>query len=199
MKRWMLLAPTLLLALPGWPDAAPPTDPAAEAPPKPKPIDPPKAGALEDAIQRGVAFLLRDQNKDGSWGSAERTKGLNIYAPVPGAHHAFQTAVTSLVIAALIETGGDGADVFRFMSWRDSTTAAADIIHDFRANSDRLDLRAIGLGYVDDSQFTAARQVRWQHVGSETRVLADLNGDGKADFLLRLSGHIDLDRGDFLL
>ncbi|WP_306754393.1 M10 family metallopeptidase C-terminal domain-containing protein [Paracoccus actinidiae] len=96
-------------------------------------------------------------------------------------------------------SGGAGADVFRFMSWRDSTTAAADIIHDFRANSDRLDLRAIGLGYVDDSQFTAARQVRWQHVGAETRVLADLNGDGKADFLLRLSGHIDLDRGDFLL
>ena len=96
-------------------------------------------------------------------------------------------------------SGGAGADVFRFMSWRDSTTAAADIIHDFRANSALLDLRAIGLGYVDDGQFTAARQVRWQHVGSETRVMADLNGDGKADFLLRLLGHHDLDRGDFLL
>jgi len=32
----------------------------------------------------------------GSWGSAERTKGLNIYCPGPGAHHAFRAAVTSL-------------------------------------------------------------------------------------------------------
>ncbi|WP_206436830.1 M10 family metallopeptidase C-terminal domain-containing protein, partial [Paracoccus haematequi] len=95
--------------------------------------------------------------------------------------------------------GGSGADVFRFLSWRDSMAAAPDIIQDFRPDSDRLDLRAIGLGYVDDAQFTAARQVRWQHVGSETRVMADLNGDGRADFLLRLLGHPDLDRGDFLL
>lgn len=95
--------------------------------------------------------------------------------------------------------GGAGADVFRFMSWRDSAAAAPDIIHDFRVNSDRLDLRAVGVGYVDDAAFTAARQVRWQHVGAETRVLADLNGDGRADFVLRLLGHLDLDRGDFLL
>jgi hypothetical protein len=52
-----------------------------------------------------VTFLLKDQNPDGSWGSAERTKALNIYAPVPGAHQAFRTAVTSLCVAALIETG----------------------------------------------------------------------------------------------
>jgi hypothetical protein len=51
--------------------------------------------------------LLADQNPDGSWGSAERTKGLNIYAPVPGAHHAFRAAVTSLCVSALIEVDGD--------------------------------------------------------------------------------------------
>ncbi|WP_295048014.1 M10 family metallopeptidase C-terminal domain-containing protein, partial [uncultured Paracoccus sp.] len=98
-----------------------------------------------------------------------------------------------------VMAGGAGADVFRFLTWRDSLVAAPDIVQDFQANIDRLDLRAIGLGYVDDSQFTAARQVRWQHVGSETRVMADLNGDGRADFMLRLLGHLDLDRGDFLL
>ena len=63
------------------------------------------------AIRRGVEFLLDDQNKDGSWGSAERTKGLNIYAPVPGAHHAFRTAVTALGVSALIETRDDSPRV----------------------------------------------------------------------------------------
>jgi hypothetical protein len=42
--------------------------------------------------------------KHGAWGSAHRTKGLNIYAPVPGSHHAFRTAVTSLVLMALLES-----------------------------------------------------------------------------------------------
>src|SRR5260221_14674129 len=51
---------------------------------------------LEKSIQRGVDFLVKDQNKDGSWGTAQRTKDLNIFAPVPGAHHAFRSGVTAL-------------------------------------------------------------------------------------------------------
>ncbi len=34
-----------------------------------------------------------------------------LYAPVPGAHHAFQSAVTAMSISALIEMGGDRDDV----------------------------------------------------------------------------------------
>jgi hypothetical protein len=71
--------------------------------PKPAPITPPTAKAISAAIERGVEFLLDDQRPDGSWGSPEKTKGLNIYAPPPGAHDAFRTAVTSLVVMALIE------------------------------------------------------------------------------------------------
>ncbi len=66
-------------------------------------IDAPSEAEIVAAIERGVQFLLQDQNPNGSWGSATRTKGLNIYAPVPGAHHAFRTATTSLCISALIE------------------------------------------------------------------------------------------------
>ncbi len=54
------------------------------------------------AMERGVDFLLKDQNGDGSWGSPERTKELNILAGI-GSHHAFRTAVTSLCVRALIE------------------------------------------------------------------------------------------------
>ncbi len=73
--------------------------------PKLERIAPPEAKDLEAAIGRGVDFLLRVQNANGSWGSAQNTKDLNIYAPVPGAHHAFRAGVTSLSIGALIESG----------------------------------------------------------------------------------------------
>src|SRR5262245_31572449 len=81
--------------------------PLDEVAPQPKPVEAPTRQAIDEAIRRGVDFLLADQNKDGSWGTAERTKDLNIYAPVPGAHHAFRTAVTALVLSALIEISGD--------------------------------------------------------------------------------------------
>ncbi len=77
--------------------------PLATTGPKPAPITPPEPEAIEAAIQRGVEFLLADQRPDGSWGSPQKTKGLNIYAPPPGAHDAFRTAVTSLAVMALIE------------------------------------------------------------------------------------------------
>ncbi len=73
-------------------------------------VEAPALDALRDSIERGVAFLLEDQNSNGSWGSATRTKGLNIYAPVPGAHHAFRAATTSLCLSALLEVASDGPE-----------------------------------------------------------------------------------------
>ncbi|MBI2192795.1 MAG: terpene cyclase/mutase family protein [Planctomycetes bacterium] len=71
----------------------------------PAPVESVSTESVAEAIQRGIQFLLADQNEDGSWGSPHRTKGLNIYAPVPGAHHAFGAAVTSLCLSAMLETG----------------------------------------------------------------------------------------------
>jgi hypothetical protein len=79
--------------------------------PKLPAVPTPAKADIEQAMQRGAAFLVRDQNPDGSWGTAERTKDLNIFAPVPGAHHAFRTAVTALCISGLIEYGSDRPDV----------------------------------------------------------------------------------------
>ena len=50
-----------------------------------------------------MEFLLKTQNKDGSWGSARINRPDDIYAPVPGAHQAFRAAVTALCVSALIE------------------------------------------------------------------------------------------------
>lgn len=79
--------------------------------PKLDPIDPISRDEMQAAIENGIQFLLETQNSNGSWGSATRTKGLNIYAPIPGAHHGFRAAVTSMCISALIETGGDRPEV----------------------------------------------------------------------------------------
>jgi hypothetical protein len=131
-----------LLALAFWcvPGAA---DPPAKTDEKPEPDLHPKPPAplavkdLEAAIQRGIAFLLKDQNKDGSWGSAERTKSLNIYAPVPGAHHAFRTAVTAMCVAALIEEN-DGSEAVRKAIERGEAYLFVELSKVRRANADAI-------------------------------------------------------------
>lgn len=75
----------------------------AETAPQPNPIEPPTEAEISASIQRGIKLLVEIQNKDGSWGSATQTKDLNIYAPVPGAHHAFRSATTALCVAALCD------------------------------------------------------------------------------------------------
>ena len=100
------------LEKPNEPVAKPATDTSA-APPRLKDVEPPPREAIDAAIRKGVDFLLADQNRDGSWGSAERTKNLNIYAPVPGAHLGFRSAVTAMCVLALIEVGNQRPEVER--------------------------------------------------------------------------------------
>jgi hypothetical protein len=60
---------------------------------------------LEEAIDRGVAYLVGAQKKDGSWGSPAPTLTVDVYAPVPGAFPAMQVAASALAVSALVETG----------------------------------------------------------------------------------------------
>jgi hypothetical protein len=59
--------------------------------------------SVDAALKHGVDFLIADQNPNGSWGGPTRTKGLNIYAPLPGAHHAFRAGASGLALAGLID------------------------------------------------------------------------------------------------
>jgi hypothetical protein len=63
----------------------------------------PSMQEIDASIRRGVDFLIADQNPDGSWGGPTQTKGLNIYAPVPGAHHAMRAGTTGLALAGLLD------------------------------------------------------------------------------------------------
>ncbi len=62
-------------------------------------------GTVAASLRRGVDFLVADQNANGSWGGPTLTKGLNIYAPVPGAHHAFRAGASGLALSGLIDSG----------------------------------------------------------------------------------------------
>jgi hypothetical protein len=62
---------------------------------------------IQQSIDRGIEYLVGAQRESGAWGSATRTKDLNIYAPIPGAHDAFRIATTAMCITALLETKSD--------------------------------------------------------------------------------------------
>ncbi|MFM8290260.1 MAG: hypothetical protein ACKOC4_00995, partial [Planctomycetia bacterium] len=111
------VAAGLALAMP-WPGLADEPSPAAAVAPRSLAETGPRAGAVEPvtaaelaaAIDRGVAYLLDAQRADGSWGSADNTKGgVDIYAPPPGGHHAFRAGVTALCVSAVVESGRDDA------------------------------------------------------------------------------------------
>jgi len=80
---------------------------AAVPPPHGTPLPAVTVGSVDDSILRGVDFLIATQNPNGSWGGPTLTKGLNIYAPLPGAHHAFRAGTTGLALAGLIDVRDD--------------------------------------------------------------------------------------------
>ncbi len=58
--------------------------PLLEAAPKPKPVEAPSQADIEKSIRRGVEFLLKRQNEDGSWGSANTPGRRTSMPPCPG-------------------------------------------------------------------------------------------------------------------
>lgn len=107
--------------------------------------------------------------------------------------------------------GGLGADTFLFQTGDTGTTiATADRIRDFaQAQGDRIDLAAIdavtggtdnAFNFIGTAAFgNVAGQLRYEVVSGETRITGDINGDGVADFLIRIDGVHALGAGDFVL
>ena len=108
-------------------------------------------------------------------------------------------------------TGGAGADRFAFDDGHSGATRkTADQIADFsRAQKDKIDLKSIDAiaGTATDDAFHAigtkafsgdAGELRWTLKGSVTFVEGDVDGDGKADFALLVTGD-RLVANDFIL
>lgn len=110
-------------------------------------------------------------------------------------------------------TGGAGADRFRFDALEDFSGEAqfADRIVDFsQAQGDRIDLRkldAVAGGLDSDFVFVGggafsgvAGELRFEQIsGALTYVEGDIDGDGAADFTIRLETLVTLTEADFLL
>jgi Ca2+-binding RTX toxin-like protein len=108
-------------------------------------------------------------------------------------------------------TGGTGADTFVFEKLSDSTSKASgrDLITDFsQGDVDKIDLSAIDanggaagdgiFSFIGTGQFSHARgELHESFSGGNTIVSGDVNGDGKADFAVALTGHLLLTSGDF--
>ncbi|MFD2578645.1 type I secretion C-terminal target domain-containing protein [Novosphingobium colocasiae] len=109
--------------------------------------------------------------------------------------------------------GGSGADKFSFLSLADFggvSGSTSDLIADFsQAEGDRIDLSAIdpiaggaddAFTYLGSAAFTHnAGELRSVINGADTYVVGDVDGDGKADFMLHLTGALTLGASDFLL
>ena len=96
-------------------------------------------------------------------------------------------------------TGGAGADVFVWNAPAESRPALPDLITDFQPGIDRMDLTALSLSYIGANSFSRAGQIRWEHVGQQTHIMIDRDGDGQVDMLIHLTGRLQLSEDDFLL
>ena len=109
-------------------------------------------------------------------------------------------------------TGGPGRDQFVFLEGETAATrSAADIVTDFsQAELDFVRLKAIDADttlagdqkfkFIGAGAFTgAARELHYVHDGGNTFIEGDTDGDGLADFVIRLNGLVDLTAADFVL
>jgi serralysin len=111
--------------------------------------------------------------------------------------------------------GGDGADIFRFTKISDlsgTTASSADQIFDFsRSQGDLIDLSGIdaikktntvdeAFTFIGSAAFTkAAGQLRYVASGTYGLLTGDIDGNGIADFAIRVDGVTSLDAIDFIL
>jgi serralysin len=103
--------------------------------------------------------------------------------------------------------GSSGADRFRFDKIADSGTSSRDLIRDFKRGVDKIDLSRIDA----DQDGTSGNQA-FKFIGSRAftgqdgelrfasgSVYGDVNGDGFADFAIRVAGLTKMAASDFVL
>lgn len=103
-------------------------------------------------------------------------------------------------------TGGSGKDTFGFGGAKQTTNAAPDLVTDFsHADGDKIDLAKVYSGkfsFIGTGAFSkVAGQLHYELSSAQDAALVsgDINGDGKGDFTIELTGVTSLVKGDFIL
>jgi Ca2+-binding RTX toxin-like protein len=107
-------------------------------------------------------------------------------------------------------TGGSGNDLFVFGDgeFGGSTTATADEIVDFTSGQDTIDLSAVdantllggdqAFAFIGTNAFSnTAGELRYEQISGNTYLTGDTNGDGLADFMIKVDGSHAFTSGDF--
>ncbi len=147
---------------------------------------------IDASITQGVNFLLTHQNPNGSWGSARLTKSLNIYAPLPGAHHAYLAGASGLALSGLIDSGDPRPEVAAAIAKAAAWTAAelpklrrADQTTTYNVWGHAYGLRAMSRLYQRESD--PAKKAEWLRLGQEQIQLVDRYEDVNGGW-----GYLDL-------
>ncbi|WP_230531281.1 M10 family metallopeptidase [Microvirga roseola] len=102
--------------------------------------------------------------------------------------------------------GGSGEDIFLFKTASQSRGSSTDTIKDFKRSADHIDLRSIdaNTSAAGNQAFTFIGKAGFHGKAGELRFASgllsgDVNGDGVADFQVRVPGLTYLSKGDFYL
>jgi Ca2+-binding RTX toxin-like protein len=96
-------------------------------------------------------------------------------------------------------TGGPGADVFVFNAAGDiGVGAGRDVITDFTAGSDRIDLQALHTSFAGGAGLAGDGEASFYYFAGGGLLIGDQNGDGVADWVLELTGAPAVTAEDFL-
>ncbi len=60
---------------------------------------------VKEAVDGAIKWLVEHQNENGSWGSHESSRPIEVLASPPGSQYAFRSATTALCIIALRDSG----------------------------------------------------------------------------------------------
>ena len=150
----------------------------ASAEEKPESIPEATPAAIDASIRRGVDFLITHQNPNGSWGSARKTKDLNIYAPLPGAHQAYQAGASGLALTGLIDAADPRPEVTTVIAKAAAWTAAelpklrrADQTTTYNVWGHAYGLRALTRLYQFETD--PVKKAEWVRLGQEQIELVD--------------------------
>lgn len=97
--------------------------------------------------------------------------------------------------------GGSGADTFVYTKAADAgSSAKCDIIRDFKAGTDHLDVHAFMAGgrFIGFADFVPDQGPTLRYTHATGMLSGDVDGDGVADFTIKFANHALLTEADFI-